>query len=89
VPVLELGATGPLRSAAAQGAAPAVLSLLAVADDLAAGRLVEVPVAPEVALSRVLRAVWRSGTELTAPARLLLDVARRSARPARSGRDDG
>jgi DNA-binding transcriptional LysR family regulator len=80
VPVLELGATGPLRSAAAQGAAPAVLSLLAVTDDLEAGRLVEVPVAEEVALTRVLRAVWRAGTELPAPARLLLDVARRSGR---------
>ncbi|WP_370119583.1 LysR substrate-binding domain-containing protein [Streptacidiphilus sp. MAP12-33] len=84
VPVLELGATGPLRSAAAQGAAPAVLSLLAVADDLAAGRLVEVPVAPEVELARILRAVWRSGTEPAAPARLLLDIARRSARGPRA-----
>jgi DNA-binding transcriptional LysR family regulator len=69
-----------LRSAAAQGAAPAVLSLLAVADDLEAGRLVEVPVAAEVELTRVLRAVWRAGAELPPPARLLLDVARRSAR---------
>jgi DNA-binding transcriptional LysR family regulator len=80
VPALELGATGPLRSAAAQGAAPAVLSLLAVADDLAAGRLVEIPVAPGVPLTRVLRAVWRDGTEVTAPARLLLDVARHGRR---------
>ncbi|WP_328806712.1 LysR substrate-binding domain-containing protein [Streptacidiphilus fuscans] len=77
VPALELGATAPLRSAAAQGAAPAVLSLLAVADDLAAGRLVEIPVAPDVVLSRVLRAVWPSGGELPAPARLLLDLIRR------------
>ena len=79
VPVLELGATSPLRSAAAQGAAPAVLSYLAVRDDLAAGRLVEVPVAEELELTRVLRAVWRADTELPSSARHLLRLTGASA----------
>jgi DNA-binding transcriptional LysR family regulator len=72
-PALELGATAPLRSAAASGTAPAVLSALAVADDIAAGRLVEV--ASELPLDRILRAVWSRGRELPEPARHLLQVA--------------
>lgn len=56
-PVLELSSTSAVRAAAAAGAGPAVLSVLAVAGDLADGRLVEVPV--EVDLRRALRAVWR------------------------------
>ncbi|MEZ0095193.1 LysR substrate-binding domain-containing protein [Streptacidiphilus sp. EB129] len=76
VPVLELGSTAPLRSAAAQGAAPAVLSRLAVAEDLAAGRLVEIPVAEDVRLARTLHAVWPHDTELPESARTLLQLAR-------------
>src|SRR4051812_41103258 len=75
-PVLELGATTPLRSAAATGAAPAVLSELSVRDDLAEGRLVEVPVEDGLPLHRILRAVWPAGSDPAAPARWLLDVAR-------------
>lgn len=77
-PALELGATAPLRAAAASGTAPAVLSVLAVADDIAAGRLVEVP--SELRLERVLRAVWPRGRELPAPALRLLRVARSTPR---------
>ena len=73
-PALELGATAPLRAAAISGTAPAVLSALAVADEIAAGRLVEVP--SELSLDRVLRAVWPRGRELTGPALRLLRVAR-------------
>jgi DNA-binding transcriptional LysR family regulator len=73
-PALELGATAPLRAAAVSGTAPAVLSALAVADEIAAGRLVEVP--SELSLDRVLRAVWPRGRELPAPAHHLLRVAR-------------
>ena len=76
VPALELGATGPLRSAAAQGAAPAVLSLLSVAAELASGRLVEIPFSPEVRLARTLHAVWPADAEVPAAARLLLEVVR-------------
>ena len=76
VPLLELGATAPLRSAALSGTGPAVLSALAVAEDVAAGRLVQVTVADDVALGRTLRAVWRRGHELSEPAGGLVRVAR-------------
>lgn len=72
-PVLELGATAPLRLAATSGTAPAVLSALAAADEIAAGRLVEVP--SELPLDRVLRAVWPRGRELPDAAVHLLQVA--------------
>ncbi|MEV5710590.1 LysR family transcriptional regulator [Actinoallomurus sp. NPDC052274] len=73
-PALELGATAPLRAAAIAGTAPAVLSALVVADEIAAGRLVEVP--SELRLERVLRAVWPRARELPEPALHLLRVAR-------------
>lgn len=73
-PALELGSTAALRSAALAGAAPAVLSALAVAEDLAAGRLAEVAV--DLDLSRILRAVWPRGRELPEPALRLLAAAR-------------
>ena len=75
VPLLELGSTAPLRSAAAGGAAPAVLSDLAVREDLAAGRLVEVPVEEGLDLTRVLRAVWPLEAELPEAAKHLLWIA--------------
>jgi DNA-binding transcriptional LysR family regulator len=73
-PAFELGSTAALRGAALAGAAPAVLSVLAVAEDLAAARLVEVAV--DLDLSRVLRAVWPRGRELPEPALHLLSVVR-------------
>ncbi len=56
-PVLELSTAAGVRQAVRAGAGPAVLSELAVADDVAAGRLRAVPIA-EVDLRRTLRAVW-------------------------------
>ncbi|MFJ6212943.1 LysR family transcriptional regulator [Streptomyces sp. NPDC092296] len=76
VPILELGSTAPLRAAALGGSAPAVLSELAVRDDLAAGRLVEAPLDPGLSLTRTLRAVWPTGTRLPDPALHLLRAAR-------------
>jgi molybdate transport repressor ModE-like protein len=73
-PALELGGTAPLRAAAISGTAPAVLSALAVADEIAAGHLVEVPA--DLTLTRVLRAVWPRGQELPEAAVHLLRVAR-------------
>jgi DNA-binding transcriptional LysR family regulator len=78
-PVLELGATAPLRSAAASGVAPAVLSALTVQDDLAERRLVAVPTEANLRLERSLRAVWLRGRELPESALRLLQVARRRA----------
>jgi len=54
---LSLSTTAALRSAVLAGAAPAVISELAVADDLAAGRLAEART-PDLDLRRSLRAIW-------------------------------
>jgi DNA-binding transcriptional LysR family regulator len=54
---LSLSTTAAVRAAVLAAAAPAVISELAVADDLAAGRLVRVET-PGLDLRRVLRAVW-------------------------------
>lgn len=80
VPLLELGATAPLKSAALAGTGAAVMSVLAVAEDVAAGRLVEVEVAAELALARTLRAVWPKGRELGTAAGWLVRVARGGGR---------
>jgi molybdate transport repressor ModE-like protein len=56
-PALSLSTTAAVRSAVLAGAGPAVISELAVADDLATGRLVEIQT-PELDLRRALRAVW-------------------------------
>ncbi|MFE5037821.1 LysR family transcriptional regulator [Streptomyces sp. NPDC056683] len=58
---LSLSTTAAIRAAALAGAAPAVISELAVADDLAEGRLVAVRT-PELDLRRTLRAVWDGAT---------------------------
>jgi len=55
-PLLELSTSSGVRAAVAAGAGPAVLSDLAVSEDLAAGRLVQVPLRG-VDLRRQLRAV--------------------------------
>jgi molybdate transport repressor ModE-like protein len=56
-PVVELGSSAAVRNAVVGGQAPAVLSRLAVANDLKDGRLCEVPIT-DLDLSRQLRAVW-------------------------------
>lgn len=78
-PVLELASTAAVRNAVAAGAGPAVLSAVAVADDVASRRLVVVPVGG-LELHRTLRAVWPSGSPPTGPARDLLALATRSGR---------
>ena len=76
-PLLELSSTSAVRSAVMAGAGPAVLSSLAVREDLAAGRLVEISV-DGVNLRRSLRAVWPTGRKPAGPARDLLAIAVRS-----------
>lgn len=73
-PLLELSTSSAVRSAAAAGAGPAVLSDLAVRDDVAAGRLVPIPVRG-VDLTRRLRAVWPVAQRLSGPAQDLLRLA--------------
>jgi len=58
---LSVSTTAAVRAAVLARAAPAVISELAVADDLAAGRLVEIQ-APELDLHRALRTIW-AGTK--------------------------
>lgn len=70
-PAIVLASNAAVLISAASGAGPAVLSELAVRPWIARGDLVEVPVAG-LALDRRLRAVWRSGEPLSAPAAALL-----------------
>jgi DNA-binding transcriptional LysR family regulator len=79
-PLLEFSTAGAVRAAVAAGAGPAVLSELAVRDDLATGRLVEVPVSG-VRLGRALRAVWPQSRRPGGPARELLTIASRTRGP--------
>jgi DNA-binding transcriptional LysR family regulator len=64
-----------VKAAAVGGAGPAVLSELAVGEELGMRRLVRVPV-EGVALARDLRAVWPTGHRPTGPARDLLSLTR-------------
>ena len=72
---LELASTAALKAAAAEGEAPAVLSELAVAGELATGVLVRVPV-EGLDLGRALRAVWLPERRPAGAAADLLRVAR-------------
>jgi molybdate transport repressor ModE-like protein len=80
---LSLSTTAAIRAAVLAGAGPAVLSDLAVGDDIAAGRLAAIAV-PGLDLRRALRAIWRGSAVLPAgPARDL--VSHILSRPAGSG----
>jgi DNA-binding transcriptional LysR family regulator len=79
-PALELSSATAIRASAVAGLAPAVMSSLAVRDDLEVGRLVAVPV-EGFDLHRRLRAVWRDGPSAPAgPARALVALAVAAAR---------
>jgi len=80
-PLAELSSTTAIKSAVAAGVAPAVLSSLAVANELTAGTLRAVPV-NGLDLHRTLHAVWPVGRRLTGPAQDLYQIAARSACPA-------
>ncbi len=77
-PLLQVGSTTAILGAVRRGEGPSVISILAAADDLAAGRVVEIPTAG-VDWSRDLQAVWRRGHKLSPPAQRLLRVAESSA----------
>ena len=78
-PLLELSSTSAVRAAVLAGAGAAVLSSLAVGEDLGVGRLVRVALSG-VDLRRSLRAVWPTGQKLAGPARDLLAIAQRAGR---------
>lgn len=77
-PLLELSTASAVRAAVAAGAGPAVLSRLAVGDDLDRGRLIEVQTRG-ADLNRLLRAVWPSSQRLSHPAQDLLRIATSAA----------
>lgn len=79
---LELASTAAVRAAALQGDLPAVLSELGVADQLATGALVEVPV-DGLDLARTLRAVWLPSRSPIGDAARLLRIARASHQASR------
>ncbi|WAU80760.1 LysR family transcriptional regulator [Streptomyces sp. Qhu-G9] len=74
-PLIELSSTTAVKASVASGAGPAVLSELALGEELSARRLVSIPV-DGVRLSRDLRAVWPAGHRPTGPARDLLTLTR-------------
>ncbi|BBX59485.1 HTH-type transcriptional activator CmpR [Mycobacterium shottsii] len=59
-PVLELSSAAAMRAAVLAGAGPAAMSRLAIADDLAVGRLRAISIAG-LDLRRQLRAIWVGG----------------------------
>ncbi|MDG4863900.1 LysR family transcriptional regulator [Streptomyces sp. T-3] len=75
-PLLELASTTAVKAATLSGAGPAVLSDLAVREEVAARRLVLVPVR-DTELTRSLRAVWPAGHRPAGPGRDLLGLTRR------------
>ncbi|MEV8536454.1 LysR family transcriptional regulator [Streptomyces sp. NPDC051211] len=75
VPLLELASTTAVKAAAVSGAGACVLSELALGEELASRRLVEVGVA-DARLERALRAVWPAGSRPAGPARDLLSLTR-------------
>lgn len=72
---LEMNTNAAIKSAVMAGAGAAVLSRLAVATDLAAGRLIDVPVS-DLDLRRNLCAVWPHHLRPKGPAEALLEIAR-------------
>lgn len=74
---LELASTAAIKSAVLAGQGVGVLSTLAVADDVASGRLYLVPI-DGIDLRRKLRVVWRAGTKLVGPAAELAACALRT-----------
>ncbi|MFC4243908.1 LysR family transcriptional regulator [Gryllotalpicola reticulitermitis] len=75
-PLVELPTTSAIRTTVASGAGAAILSILAVRDDLASGRLVRIRVR-ELRFIRELRAVHAAGTALPPALEHLMAVAAR------------
>lgn len=73
-PQLELGSNAAVRVAVLSGAGPAVLSRLAVAEAIAGGSLVEIPIGG-VRLRRRLCAAWTGPRALGGPAGALVRIA--------------
>ena len=84
VPLFEFGSNTAILGAVRRDEGPAAISALAIADDIAARRVIEVPTTG-IDLSRKVRAVWRRGQTLSEPAQRLLRVVRVSVAKASGG----
>lgn len=74
-PAIVLPTSAAVRMAVAESLAPALLSALAVADDIRLGRLIEVPLG-ERTIARPITALWRGGPrDLLSISRELVEVA--------------
>jgi DNA-binding transcriptional LysR family regulator len=73
-PLLELTSVAAVKAAVLSSDAPAVLSSLSVAPELADEKLVRIAVSG-ITMPRVLRAVWDKNRGLRGPARDLVDIA--------------
>lgn len=83
---MELGSTTAIKSAAVSGTAPAVLPMVSVVSELRAGQLLAVA-HTGIDLVRTIRAIWRSGHNLSPAARRLITVAQARGGFDGSGRD--
>jgi len=81
-PLLELGSGAAIRTSVLAGVGPAVLSTLAIGDDVESGELRVVQV-EGLNLQRTLRAVWRPPRKLGGPAGELLRLVLRGSRGQR------
>ncbi|MCQ4119643.1 LysR family transcriptional regulator [Rhodococcus tibetensis] len=75
-PLLELGSAAAIRTSVLAGVGPAVMSTLAVAEQVEAGELKVIDV-EGLDLDRVLRAAWRGPRQLDGPAGELVRLVRR------------
>ncbi|HET7415094.1 MAG TPA: LysR family transcriptional regulator [Arthrobacter sp.] len=82
-PTQILGSNAAVRVAVASGAGPAVLSKLALRDQLANGELLRVPL-QSPGVNRPLTAVWQGPRRLTGAAAELVSVAATKSRPIRT-----
>ncbi|MUL47301.1 LysR family transcriptional regulator [Mycobacterium sp. CBMA293] len=78
-PLLELASAAAIRASVLDGVGPAVMSTLAVAEQLNSGELHRIEV-DGLALPRTLRAVWRPPRRLEGPAAGLVRMIQRSGR---------
>lgn len=87
-PLLELGSSAAVRTTVLAGFGPAVLSTLAVEDQVRSGELRVIEV-EGLGLERILRAVWRGARRLEGPPGELVTIARRglTAKPSRQPRN--
>ncbi|MFJ9365702.1 LysR family transcriptional regulator [Nocardia sp. NPDC101769] len=83
-PLLEMGSAAAIRTSVSSGVGPAVVSTLAVADQLDRGELVAVPV-EGLDLPRTLRAAWRPPRKLSGPAGQLVSEIIRMPIERRNG----